>query len=644
MHYQRFSKFIQASVLWAAATALFALGPARAGDVKIYSNEDRPFFTVSDLNSFFGKLTSDDVTTSVENGVLVYTFQNNVVINDTNITVIGDRPVILRSTQNMTLNNVSVDVSDGVAGGGKGGVGGNGGAGGAGGLGGVGGASATPGSRGNNGSLGALGAQGSGGSIGFGGAGTFDGGRAGQLFPGSTPGGSPGLPGTSANGLTSFSGGKGRNGGPGDGGRSGRDGFSGRNAETRPSGGALLVGGAGGGAGGGGSGGSGGAGGGGGGGGGVGKASPVVSISGGVGGRGGRGSTGGTGGAGGDGGNGGGVFGFEALGRLSVNGSSALSNGSAGSAGTDGGGNLLDGTGGSQGLTGPGLGGDGGNGGAGGFGGKGGNGGSGGGGAGGTISLKGSIVEIDGLNVNVEGGSVASVGRFVIQSNAESATDLTLNNLQSSSNAIRTAGPLGDNSFIEGDTLTPFLADLVGGVGTSGYLADFDITDPAFMSKFLGAGDNTLAGLTLFGDTTDIFGADFTGYDLLVFANLSGEAFDTAMFGAEAAGGQVGLLSLTEPAPFQVNLPTLREFGAEALFATLIPEQSSGNTFGFNVALTGSRSGTAFDFSQAGSRLAAGETVLFAVDVAAVPLPAAFPLFGSVIAAFGIARWRRRQT
>ena len=639
-------------------------GPASAAVVTF--DTDAIGFALSITNgnsSFFSNILPGDVTVSATN-VVIYEFDDDVVIEDDSIRVVGRRPLIIRSNQNLTFRRSSVNVAGGVAGGGKGGdntttgmgAGGAGGvagggkggdntttgmgAGGAGGRGGTGGSGGDgrpgggPGSGANGGS-GSTGTSGLAGSLGAGGAQGEPGvaltrGGAGGVMTGGTPAlnnrgfGGDGGPRVDVINQAGEDGRPGERGGHAADGRNGGrgvDGAGGVNKGLFPG---FLTGGSGGGAGSGGQGGQGGGGGGGGGGGATGTGALGFFVVGaGDGGKGGNGSTGGTGGRGGNGGDGGGVFSLEANGRLILDGAFAFAAGENGENGSAGGENLFDGGPGRSGQSGSTQGGvsggRGGNGGDGGFGGRGGDGGRGGGGAGGTVNVSGSIVEMFFSNIEASGGNDAEDGRFVVDSNT---------NVREISNFINArredrSGPTARNDLIRGEVFTPYLPDLIGGVDLFGLLEDFDATSSIFAPLFADATDNSKAALTRIGDTTSVFGADFTGFDLLLLANLTDELLRDVKLGVDPESAGTGFQTALSSGPNLLGL---------SVYATLIPQN-----------------GTTFSASFAGAslldvELAAGETrFLDVASVSQIPLPAPLVLLLSALGLLGVASRRRRS-
>ncbi|MGE0385435.1 MAG: hypothetical protein AB7Q97_11935 [Gammaproteobacteria bacterium] len=587
--------------------------------------------------------------------------------------------------------------------GGGGGAGGPGGAGGAGGTGGIGsvggqggftecefafplpsctgwfygpspnGANGNSGSRGGNSSAGHLGvAGGSGINGGAGGAGGNRGlGRstASLSVTLSANGGSSGYPGASATDYFG-SGGDGQDGGNGTFGAAGNAGLTGNNGTNGAAGsnagtGLTISGGGGGGGGGGASGGTGGAGGqgggGAGGGGGGGGARGLTGGSGGTGGNGGAGGPGGHGGDGGDGGaggGGGGAFEIMAQGRVNVGAGSVLD--ARGASGTSSNAGLNDGLtifsqgqGGGLGTSGSagGVGcfacpdaGDGGDGGSGGTGGKGGtgavggNGGVGSGGAGGTVKLYGTVISAGSATVNANGGGGASTGangRLILGSNAAGGGPGAVAGASTSS----FAGPRGDNPFIAGGISTPLIADLTGGAELYGLLSGIDALVPDFDAVRAAAPDD--AGFVLY--RMDLgpagYSDDYTGFDMLLFINLTGEILLNPRLGVDPSETDTGFLQpLLSGGYASSDLfggggpQVLSGLDPFAVWATLVPD--TGTIFnatagdpGLYNALSGQHLGNG-DFAFI---TAAGPTV--------VPLPGTLLLLG--VPCLGLALSRR---
>ncbi|MDV6029538.1 MAG: hypothetical protein F9B45_05410 [Phycisphaera sp. RhM] len=388
----------------------------------------------------------------------------------------------------------------------------------------------------------------------------------------------------------------GGNGGTGGEGQPGVDGGTGGSGRNDVLGLEISAGGSGGSGGGGGGGGGGGAGGSGGGGsGGNGASSWTYGfgsyLSGGDGGDGGNGGIGassgdgGNGAVGGVGGAGGGAFEIVAAGRLIAANTDYVARGGDGVSGQSADLGTTAGTEDRQGTPGasvfqfpPGwTGGDGGVGGIGGRGGDGGDGGAGGGGAGGTVKLFGTVVDVSGVDVDVAGGfgGAAGVndggeGRFIIGDNTVTEpADLTgLGNVTPLASEVY-AGESSVNPFLDGDN-SPNLYGLVGGAEAFGLLdvSAEDLFADQIRTSF--APDNA-SGLVVRTDT--VFGTDFIGYDLLLFADLTGVGLAHPQLGAEAplAPLQLGGYLREEAFGGEGDI-VLSQLGPYEVYATLIPE------------------------------------------------------------------------
>ncbi|MFN0040815.1 MAG: LamG-like jellyroll fold domain-containing protein, partial [Burkholderiales bacterium] len=598
-------------------------------------------------NTFYGsEFRASIVGGMIVEGMIVGGMTQIVVMGDLVvpgdlIRVIGSRPLSLIVGDDVSINAGAVFDLSGVgtaanAGGGagglgatvagSGGIGGRGGVGGAGGAGGLGGSfffATTPGSQGfasSSGFGGSGGTDGSGGQAGTLGYGaTFGSGSAGAAGSGGFGGfgglgrvggagggiaGFNGSPGSSGQSSAGNSGTSGSAGGLGGGGFTNNFGFD----ITGGSGGAGGGSGGGGGAGGGGSGGSGG----GGGGGGDFEFGLFSFFSGGSGGAGGAGGSGGTGvnggsgGAGGAGGAGGGAMQIIARGNVSVVNSEFRARGADGVAGGQGTGNFHSfptnfGAGGQPGAPGQfsaggdgGAGGFGAAGGIGGSGGGGGAGGAGGGGAGGTIKLNGTVVTTQDTRFNLQGGQGPGVwgdwGRLVVGSNAGSidpigpgVRDFLINAYGQTS----FGGPLENNPFVNfgsGSVATPLMTGLQGGASAFGLLSlDARQLLSASVLSTNKPADARLAVIRVDGGISGVT-SSFDGYDILLVANLTDQAFTSPTLRVGSAGEKQAFLQggFAQDTRFGGDgVPdVLTQLGAYGVYALLIPEAAGDISVG----------------------------------------------------------------
>lgn len=455
-----------------------------------------------------------------------------------------------------------------------------------------------PGNNGSGGSNGAAGLNNSASSGGSAGSG------ANYYAPGGG-GGAFGRAGIAGNGGRGGTGGLGN---PGAIGGSGGDGQSGMNSTT----GLTLSGGSGGSGGGqGGGGSSGGQGGGGGGGGGADLSFVFTGGNGGYGGNGGAGGYGGHGGDGGSGGGGAGAIEIRAKGQVTVAGSftAAGGNGSRGGDGLFGAAGNSGGNGQAGGVYVGFQGGSGGDGGHGGYGAPGGNGGNGAGGAGGTIMLNASVVRHNGLTVNVLGGSgggggglpptypapAGSNGRLVIGSNAPFDFG-TVGFVGGGGHGGGTpasaefyAGRTGVNPYITGAPNTPYVPNLVGGAEVYGLLSltsQSDEVTPLLGTPPAGA----VAELLRLSIGPGGYAQPFSGYDMLLYVNLSARALSNPSLGIDPQGNASDWLvplsqgGLAHDPVFGGDAsPSLLDvLGGHRIYATLIPRNGTIFNVGFN--------------------------------------------------------------
>ncbi|MGE0757009.1 MAG: matrixin family metalloprotease, partial [Pirellulaceae bacterium] len=319
-----------------------------------------------------------------------------------------------------------------------------------------------------------------------------------------------------------------------------------------------------------------------------------------VGGQGGFGGNGGAGGAGGASGAGGGAFELIAGGRLTSDAQFSArggngSNGTTGSAGSGGGSGSsgqaksakhtsgIDpdfpaepyaGHGGARGA--------GGTGGTGGNGGQGGTGGAGAGGAGGTVKLFASVLDVDGTNVNTSGGSGGNAGgsgRLIIGDNTINPSSYVFPGNAAGARLEAFTGSRSPNPFLSGSPASPNIPDLIGGAEAFG-LTTLNAAD------LLGsaAGNDTAAVLARFDTGIAGLNTSFTGYDLVLFADLTGSGIREPKLGV--GGGLVPLRRggfANDPLFGGSGDQTLSELGSYQVYATLVPENSTLFRFGGGV-------------------------------------------------------------
>ena len=280
----------------------------------------------------------------------------------------------------------------------------------------------------------------------------------------------------------------------------------------------------------------------------------------------------------------------------------------AGQAGTSGSGGAVSGNnggdGGEEGSGGAG-GGGGGGGGNGGTGGEGGDGGDGAGGAGGTVKIVGTVIEAGGVRVDTKGGSGSEAGangRFIIAGNTNLGAAVigspgqvasvggAPGNLVANTTTTFFAGPRATNPFLDNalPTTTPYIAGVAGGAELFGLLGvdadeiDFDPTQPGRQDigdlSGVDVPGNALAAVVRLpvGPETIIPGIDFsddyTGYDFVLFVNLTDIALSNPRFGLTATDNNSFDNALMISA-YSSTIP-LTGLGANQVWATLVPETS----------------------------------------------------------------------
>ena len=218
----------------------------------------------------------------------------------------------------------------------------------------------------------------------------------------------------------------------------------------------------------------------------------------------------------------------------------------------------------------------------------GGTGGAGGGGAGGTIKLVGTAVTTVDTTFDAQGGTSPSGawgdwGRFVVGANVLALDYFGPSGYQLNAWEEYIGGPVEINPFVDlgsGAVATPLLTGLAGGAAAYGLLT-LD-AQQLLSQSVLVANKPADAGLAVIRVDHGIAGLapDFSGYDILLIANLTGEAFDLPALRVGSVGAKQDLLTggFMQDAAFGGDgLPdALTSLGAYGVYALLIPE-AAGN-------------------------------------------------------------------
>lgn len=231
----------------------------------------------------------------------------------------------------------------------------------------------------------------------------------------------------------------------------------------------------------------------------------------------------------------------------------------------------------------------------------------GGNGAGGTVSLMGSVVTGSGtINVNGGGSGIAvgptpakgDGGVYYVRSNASTTLAPSLAPNTDGTRGAGT-GTRGRNTYFSGNPSTPYIGnlELAGGLPhTFGVLAETS----AFATP-AGAPRYAIAAVRRFDETIPL-GADYTGFDGLVFQNLTGKAL------AAPALGQSQAIPLAEGkglADFEAAYWAGREIGSNDL------SHLSAQSDWITLMPTGSRTMTveAGGFTNTGALSNVGDTI-----------------------------------
>ncbi|MCA9065070.1 MAG: hypothetical protein KDA96_18505, partial [Planctomycetaceae bacterium] len=224
-----------------------------------------------------------------------------------------------------------------------------------------------------------------------------------------------------------------------------------------------------------------------------------------------------------------------------------------------------------------GRGGDGLNGQSGGTGQAGGTGGDGAGGAGGTVRLVGTVVNAASASVDVAGGigggsaSAGGSGRLMVGSNVK---DTSGNNVgvpgshQVHDSDTKGDGLKKDNLYYAGSEQTPYIAGLQGLTDTYGLLpqAAADTVLNAIRLSYENSGDAIAAVYRIdLAASGNVLGVNYSGFDLLVFVNLTTVNLTNPRLMTSAA---------STPGPVQLRTASngvLSTLPAHSAWATLVP-------------------------------------------------------------------------
>ncbi|MCA1684777.1 MAG: lactonase family protein, partial [Planctomycetia bacterium] len=211
----------------------------------------------------------------------------------------------------------------------------------------------------------------------------------------------------------------------------------------------------------------------------------------------------------------------------------------------------------------------------------GGPGGTGAGGAGGTIKLFGTSLSAASASVNTTGGTGAQVGGdgiLIVGSNTPGGAP----GFQTGTQTVAAAGMVGANPYIAGAPTTPLIAGLEGGAEVYGLvplgslLTSLEGSD-AVKKAVANAPSDALVAVVREAIPTGF--AQYSGYDLVLYVNLTGNALASPTLGVVAPGTGPNFESALQIGGVANNAAfggtgapqVITGLPANAIWATLVP-------------------------------------------------------------------------
>jgi hypothetical protein len=259
-----------------------------------------------------------------------------------------------------------------------------------------------------------------------------------------------------------------------------------------------------------------------------------------------------------------------------------------------------------------------------------------------TVSTSGVVVNTAGGIGGMQGaglleGDDGKDGRVVVGSNAAFgfSSSHVINARTEVYDGLREANP-----FIKGSPQTPLIPDLAGGAEGFGLLNGLTARSSDILGLIGFVPHGAVAALLELPVGPVGYGEDFTGYDMLLFINMSSSALASPMLGIDPAGldptfsSSLLLGGVANDVQFGGSgARVMSSLGGYAIYATLIPE---GGTI-FNIGYDGLTAG-GIDLSKNNGRMfvdALGATL-------PVPEPTSWTMFVVGLSAMALMARRRR--
>jgi hypothetical protein len=243
--------------------------------------------------------------------------------------------------------------------------------------------------------------------------------------------------------------------------------------------------------------------------------------------------------------------------------------------------------------------------------------------------------------VNVSGGAGGSNGGGGVFLLGDNTTNTFAGTVVGAASTLAANGSRDTNPFIGTLPQTPFIPNLpaagvqnagaeiygVSSLTAAGLLGSLPATDINGMSLANASG-------ALFRTSASILGPAFSGFDALLFINLSGNAFNSPMFGTDGALQSLLARGFTNnPAFGGGGAQLVGSLGSNAVYGTLIPAAA-----GTLPAMTVTSSTSGLTFAATGAALASGQALYV------VPEPATWLLLAAGVFLLPVLARRRRAS